>query len=66
MKLHDEGLSRLVADSLLTQCVRCGWTTTMELFHKHACLLPVSPFSGLEAEDSEDKGSMASGESVDC
>jgi len=38
----------------------------MELFHKHACLLPVSPFSGLEAEDSEDKGSMASGESVDC
>jgi len=39
---------------------------TMESFYKHACLLSMSPFSGLEAEDSEDEGSVASGESVDC
>ena len=38
----------------------------MESFHKHTCLLPMSPFSGLEAEDSEDESSVASGESVDC
>lgn len=66
MKLHDEGLPGPVADSLFTQCIRCGWTTTTESFHKHACLLPVSSFSGFEAEDSEDEGSVASGESVDC
>lgn len=55
MKLHDEGLPEPVADSLLTRCIKCKWTTTTESFHRHVCLLPVAPFSGVNPEDSDDE-----------